>query len=54
MSEYKLSFDTGEVAIIRAQTRGRAIEIYCAERGAPKEWVKAHCIVKNLGRVNHA
>ena len=54
MSEYELRFDTGEVTTIRAKTRGEAIGKYCAERGAPLRWVAAHCIVKNLGRVNHA
>ena len=51
MNEYKLIFDTGEVAIVQAKSRGRAIESYCAGRGIPVDWVKAHCIVRNLGRV---
>ena len=51
MSEYELRFDTGVVAVIRAKTRGQAIDIYCAEHGAPRDWVAKHCTVKNLGRV---
>lgn len=54
MSEYELRFDTGEVVIIRARSRGDAIGKYCAEHGTPWRWVAAHCRVKNLGRVNNA
>lgn len=53
MSEYELRFDTGQVIILRARSRGEAIGKFCAESGTPWSLVAAHCRVKNLGRVNH-
>lgn len=50
-NEFKLIFDTNKIFYIRAKSRGKAIEKYCRETGACKEWVKVHCTVKNLGRI---
>ena len=50
-SEYKLIFDTGKIFYVPAKSRGEAIETYCKEHGDSKEWVKAHCVVRNLGRI---
>lgn len=50
-SEYKLSFDTGLECFIIAETRREAIEAYCRKSGMSEEWLKAHCKIKRLGRV---
>lgn len=48
---YKLIFDNGKIFHISAKTRTKAIEVYCAEYGVSKEWVKQHCRIVKLGMV---
>lgn len=42
--------DNGTTTYICAKCRKEAIEIYCQEKGCPKEWIKKHVIIRNLGR----
>lgn len=49
--EYRMIFDTGKVFTVIAKSRGKAIEAFCKEIGASKEWVNTHCVVRNMGRV---
>lgn len=48
-SKYKLTLDTGKIVYVKAKSRGKAIEQYCAETGTSKEWMRDHCKVENLG-----
>lgn len=51
-SEFRLAFDTGRVFVTIAESRKDAIKNYCNKFGTPEEWVKAHCKIKNIGRVS--
>jgi hypothetical protein len=47
---FKLVFDNGKIFHISAKTRTKAIEKYCVEYGVCEEWVRQHCLIKNLGK----
>lgn len=53
MSDFKFIMDSGEITYICAESRKAAIEYFCKERKVPKDFVNAHCIVKNMGRVKN-
>lgn len=48
MNLYKLVM-TGRVDYVVAETRRKAIEVYCSLTGANPEFVKKHCKVSNCG-----
>lgn len=48
-SEYKITPPVGKSVYIIAKTRAQAIEEYHRWTGIPKEYIKKHCAIKNLG-----
>lgn len=53
-SDYKFVVDNGRIFYICANSRKEAVEEFCKEHGCDKEFVKEHCVVKNLGRIRNA
>ena len=51
MYKFKFIEDVGRICYVYAQTRKKAIEIYCSENGCNKEYVKKHCRIENLGNI---
>ena len=49
--DFKFIMDCGSIIYICAESRKAAIEEFCKERGVSKDFVKEHCVVKNLGRI---
>lgn len=52
MYDFQIVDDCGMTTYICAKCRTETIEIYCREKGCPKEYVKEHCIIRhtNLSR----
>ena len=46
MYDFSIVDDNGTTTYICAKCRMEAIEIYCTEKGCPKEYVKDHCVVR--------
>lgn len=50
-SDYKFIVDNGCIFYVCANSRKAAVEEFCFEHGCGKDFVKEHCVVKNLGRI---
>lgn len=50
-SDYKFVVDSGHITYICADSRKEAVEEFCKEHGCDKDFVKEHCVVKNMGRI---
>ena len=50
-SDYKFVVDSGRITYICAESRKEAVEEFCKEHGCDKDFVKEHCVVKNMGRI---
>lgn len=50
MYDFKFTDDNGMTTYICAKCRSDAIEIYCREKGCPKEYVKEHCVIRPFYR----
>jgi hypothetical protein len=48
MCDFEIADDNGTITYICAKCRTEAIEIYCREKGCPKEYVKEHCIIRHF------
>ena len=46
---FKFVADNGTIEYFEARNRKNAIEQYCEKHGCPTEFVKQHCLIKNLG-----
>ena len=51
MYKFRVIEDVGRICYVYAQTRKKAIEIYCSENGCNKEYVKKHCKIENWGNI---
>jgi hypothetical protein len=52
-SDFKFIVDSGRMFYVCAESRKEAVEAFCKEHGVGEEFVKKHCVVKNLGRVKY-
>lgn len=50
MYKFKFIEDVGRICYVCAQTRKKAIEIYCNEKNCNEEYVKKHCKIENWGK----
>lgn len=50
-SLYEIRIDTGKIVYVQAKSRSGAIENYISITGVSRDWLKNHCVVKNLGRI---
>ena len=50
MYKFKFIEDVGRICYVYAQTRKKAIEIYCNEKNCNEEYVKKHCKIENWGK----
>ena len=53
-SDYKFIVDNGCIFYVCADSRKDAVEEFCKDHGVGKDFVKEHCIVKNMGRIKNA
>jgi hypothetical protein len=51
MYKFKVVSDVGEIFFIYASCRTEAIMLFCEEKSVNQDYVKTHCLIKNLGRV---
>ena len=49
-SDFKFVLDNGRIFFVCAECRKEAVELFCEEHGCNKDFVKEHCVVKNMGR----
>ena len=49
--KFKISTDAGVTTYICASCRTEAIEIYQEQTGVPIDYIKEHCLIKNLGLI---
>lgn len=49
---FKISTDAGVTTYICASCRTEAIEIYQQQTGIPIDYIKEHCLIKNLGLID--
>lgn len=52
MYKFKFIEDVGRICYVCAQTRKKAIEIYCNEKNCNEEYVKKHCKIENCGKIS--
>lgn len=45
---YKFVSDSGEITRICAFSRSEAVKLYCKEKGVNTEYVKKHCVIRNV------
>ena len=50
--KFKISTDAGVIAYICASCRTEAIEIYQEQTGVPIDYIREHCLIKNLGMID--
>ena len=50
--DFKISTDAGATTYICAPCRTEAIEIYQQQTGVPIDYIKEHCLIKNLGLID--
>ena len=50
--DFKISTDAGVTIYICASCRTEAIEIYQEQTGVPIDYIKEHCLIKNLGLID--
>ena len=50
--DFKISADAGVTTYICASCRTEAIEIYQQQTGIPIDYIKEHCLIKNLGLID--
>jgi hypothetical protein len=50
--KFKISTDAGVTTYICASCRTEAIEIYQQQTGVPIDYIKEHCLIKNLGIID--
>lgn len=50
-SDYKLVLDNGRTYYVCAESRKEAKELFCKEHGVRKDFLKEHCVIRNLGRI---
>lgn len=53
-SDFKFILDNGHIVYVCADCRKDAVVEFCKEHGCNKDFVKEHCVVKNLGRIKDA
>ena len=50
MYKFRVIEDVGRICYVCAQTRKKAIEVYCNEKGCNEEYVNKHCKIENWGK----
>ena len=50
--DFKISTDAGATTFICASCRTEAIEIYQQQTGVAIDYIKEHCLIKNLGLID--
>ena len=50
--DFKISTDAGVTTYICASCRTEAIEIYQQQTGVSIDYIKEHCLIKNLGLID--
>lgn len=50
--DFKISTDAGVITYICASCRTEAIEIYQEQTGVSIDYIKEHCLIKNLGLID--
>jgi hypothetical protein len=50
--DYQFVSDSGSIVYICASCRKEAIKCYCKDKGVNTDYVKQHCIVRNMGRIS--
>ena len=53
-SDFQFVCDNGRIYYVCAESRKEAIRLFCEELGVSLEFVKQHCVVRNMGRVKRA
>ena len=48
-NQFEFVFDSGRVITVIAQFRGQAIQLLSDTLGIPKDFIKSHCKITNLG-----
>lgn len=51
MSDFKFIVDNGLIIYVCAENRKTAVREFCKDHGVTEDYVKQHCIVKNMGRI---
>lgn len=46
---FQIVNDSGEISTVRAISRGMAIQRHSLDTGMSVEYIKKHCVVRNLG-----
>ena len=49
--DFKISTDAGVTTYICASCKTEEIEIYQEQAGVPIDYIKEHCLIKNLGLI---
>ena len=50
-SDFKFITDSGRIVYVCAENRKAAVKAFCIDQGVTEEFVKEHCVVKNMGRI---
>ena len=48
--EFKIIEDAGRISFVCASCRADAIKLFCENTGVSTDYIKNHCIIKNMGR----
>lgn len=51
MSDFKFILDSGLIIYICAENRKAAVKEFCKDHGVTEDYVKQHCVVKNMGGI---
>lgn len=49
-NQFEFVFDSGRTLVVVEKTRGRAIQLLSDSLDIPKDFIKSHCKITNLGR----
>ena len=52
MHNFKIVCDNGNITVISARTRSRAIELFLEAEGCSAEWFSKHCKCKKISKNN--
>ena len=54
MYTFKFVMDNGWTEEVRAESRGAAVKKFCEDHGVPEDFVRRHCVIKNMGRLKYS
>lgn len=50
MYDFQICTDVGEITYICASCRKEAIQMFCKEKCINEDYVRKHCLIRNVGR----